>query len=92
MVELDRNRSHSIALQWKKIGTRISKWIISETNVGGIGHSLAALADNENLWYFSHPLNITHSLTHSFTHSLTTAGIRMKVATILYTKSTLGRI
>ena len=50
VLELDRNKTHNIALQWKKVGTRISKWMISENNVGGIGHSLSAIANNENLW------------------------------------------
>ena len=42
--------SHTIALQWKKIGNQISKWRIAPS-LNTLSYSLSAIADHDKLWY-----------------------------------------
>lgn len=43
---------HAVSLQWKKIGTQISKWVIAPVSAGS-GYTLAALANHDVIWHLN---------------------------------------
>ena len=44
------SRSHTVALQWKKSGNQVSRWLVSPQTLGS-GYSISVLADHDHSWY-----------------------------------------